>query len=70
MIYLTIDEIVQMLKITNPKIVFCMPTNIDRVHEALEQLGLEIPVFTFDDSPKEGSVDQLLLETENEQHFM
>lgn len=59
-----------MLGITKPKIVFCEPSNIDRVRRELNQLGLDIPVYTFLQHPNGCSVDELLIETENEEDFM
>lgn len=64
------EEITHMLGLTKPKIVFCEPSNIDRVRLALQELLLDIPVYTFDESPKDGSVDELLVETGNEKDFM
>lgn len=59
-----------MLGLTKAKIVFCEPSNIDRVRLALTQLGLDVPVFTFGQHPTERSVKELLLETGNEGDFM
>lgn len=57
--------------LTKPKIAFCVKTNIDRVRDTIEKLGLDTKVYTFDDEIKEsGSVDELLSETGNEKEFM
>lgn len=67
---LFIEEIIHMLKITQPKMVFCESSNVDRVREALEQLALDLPVYLFDDNSNGLSVEDLVAETGNEEDFM
>lgn len=57
------------MRITNPKIVICEASNIDRVRQSFVQLGLDIPVYIFDDSRTDNSVNELLVETGNEIDF-
>lgn len=63
-----------MLALTKPKIVFCDTTNIGFVREALGILGLVIPIYTFGNVENEAGdvkcVDELLIETGNEDDFL
>lgn len=65
----TIDELRHMLRMTTPRIVFCEPTNIDCVRLALEEVGLAIPIYTFNKHETAASVDELLLATGTEKDF-
>lgn len=59
-----------MLGKTKPKIVFCESRNIDRVREALTQLGTSVPIFTFDGLESESNIKKLLSSTGEEKDFM
>lgn len=58
-----------MLGLTQPKIVFCENQNINRVREALTQLGLCVPILNFDKHGLESDVERLLLPTGKEKDF-
>lgn len=60
-----------MLRLTQPKVLFCDADNIDRVREALGVLDRVVPIFTFD-RKVDGArlVDDLLHETGTEELFL
>lgn len=63
-------EIVHMLNITQPKLVFCDRDNLETVHKSLSELHLNVPVYTFDGATSNSqSVDELLVETYVEDTF-
>lgn len=66
------DEIVHMMKLTKPKLIFCEADNITTIIEALMQMGISVPIFTFDVTVKGARlVDELFIETgSNINHFV
>lgn len=42
------DEILRMMQMTKPKLIFCQAYNIGTVREVLKQLQISVPIFTFD----------------------
>lgn len=70
MITTTLDEITRMLRLTSPKIMFCEPSNVDRVLQALKETQMSIPIFTFYKHENANLVDDLLLETGSEKDFV
>lgn len=65
------DEIVHMLRLTQPKVLFCDADNIDRVRQSLAELDSVVPIFTFD-RKVDGArlVDDLMHETGTENDFL
>lgn len=58
------DETAQMLQKTKPKLIFCGVYNIAKVREALTQLNISLPIFTFDGTVDGAQlVDDLFIET-------
>lgn len=58
------DEMAHMLNLTKPKLIFCDADNITTVREALKQLQISVPIFTFDRKVDgAGLVDDLFIET-------
>lgn len=46
--WLISDDLVLIMRMTKPKLMFCDADNILTVQEALKQLDLIVPIFTFD----------------------
>lgn len=65
------DEMEHMLRITEPKVIFCDADNIARVRKALRTLARVVPIFTFD-RKVDGArlIDDLLHETGTENQFL
>lgn len=53
-----------MLALTRPKVIFCDDYNINTVREALKQLQLNVPIFTFSAKVDGGArlVDELFVD--------
>lgn len=45
--YLEIDELVHILKITRPRILFCDEQNFNLIRKALEAVQNEVPIYVF-----------------------
>lgn len=52
------------MQLTNPKLIFCDAGNITTVREAIKQLQISVPIFTFD-GKVDGArlVDELFIDT-------
>lgn len=59
-----LDEIIHMMELTKPKLIFCEADNLTTVRESLMQMHISVPVFTID-VMVEGVrfVDELFIET-------
>lgn len=65
------DEIVHMIEFTKPSAMFCDHDNITTLREALRELQMTIPVFTFG-GKVDGArrVEDLFAPTEDEDYFV
>lgn len=65
------EEIINTLKITKPSLIFCDIEPYNHVAQAVEELGLEITVFTLNgQTGNSKSVEVLFNETGNENDFV
>lgn len=66
------DEMVHMMRMTNPKLIFCHGDNIATVREAMMQLNISVPIFTFEGNVDGARhVDELFIDTgTNINHFV
>lgn len=64
-------EMIHMLKITQPCLIFCDVDRYDFVVDGLNKVGLKIDIFTFDGHKGESkSVENLFVETSDEVEFL
>lgn len=65
------SEIVHMFDITRPKLIVCDLENVDVMRNCLNELGLESPIFSFDESTTGShSAAELLIATNEEETFV
>lgn len=64
-------ELLHMLRITKPSLMFCDVDCLDLVKECLIELGNDAHIFTFDGSKNcSENVENLFVETHNESNFV
>lgn len=64
-------EIVHMLRITKPKLIFCDVDKLPAVRESLKELEWNLIIFTFNGKTEDSrSVNELLVKTGREDEFL
>lgn len=67
---LSTDEICNILTKTKPSAIFCDASTYNQMSEALKEVKLAVRVFAFDQVDGLEPVDNLLVETGEENNFM